>query len=131
MKLLLDTHIWLWMILEPSKLKRRVATALDDPANELWLSPISAWEAVRLALDGHFEGVDDAFAWIEEIVGLGLVRQVPITSQIAVEAWRIGVAHKDPADRLIAATALVQGLTLVTSDRKLQKIGGVDVLSNR
>jgi PIN domain nuclease of toxin-antitoxin system len=44
MKLLLDTHIWLWSILEPGRLKPRLAGALDNPENEKWLSPISVWE---------------------------------------------------------------------------------------
>jgi PIN domain nuclease of toxin-antitoxin system len=130
-RLLLDTHIWLWMIAEPHRLRRRVSNAVSDASNELWLSPISAWEAVRLALDGRIDGVADADEWIDRLLGLGLVKEAAITNAVAVEAWRIVLPHKDPADRLIAATARVEGLTLVTSDRKLQRIDGVDVLSNR
>ena len=48
MKLLLDTHIWLWSVLEPHRLSRRVAKALQDSSNELWLSPISIWELIVL-----------------------------------------------------------------------------------
>ena len=44
MKLLLDTHIWVWSHLEPERLAKRVAVALVDPSNELWLSPVSVWE---------------------------------------------------------------------------------------
>ncbi len=48
MKLLLDTHIWLWSALDPARLSRRVAAALENPTNELWLSPISLWEVLTL-----------------------------------------------------------------------------------
>ena len=49
LRLLLDTHIWLWSALEPGRLSERVSRALDDPKNELWLSPISVWETLVLA----------------------------------------------------------------------------------
>ena len=48
MKLLLDTHIWIWSVGEPQRLTRRVAKELDDAQNELWLSPVSIWEALLL-----------------------------------------------------------------------------------
>ena len=48
MTLLLDTHIWLWSALDPSRLSKRVKDALEDPSNELWLSPISVWETLVL-----------------------------------------------------------------------------------
>lgn len=53
MKLLLDTHIWLWSFLEPERLSRRVAEALEETAIELWLSPISVWEALVLSERGR------------------------------------------------------------------------------
>ena len=49
MRLLLDTHIWLWSLLEPKNLSRRVSQALESPSNELWLSPVSTWEFFLLA----------------------------------------------------------------------------------
>jgi PIN domain nuclease of toxin-antitoxin system len=48
MKLLLDTHIWLWSVLEPERLSRRVSKEIQDMSNELWLSPISVWELIVL-----------------------------------------------------------------------------------
>ena len=48
MKLLLDTHMWIWSLLDASELSRRVKDALEDGGNELWLSPISTWELVML-----------------------------------------------------------------------------------
>ena len=53
MKLLLDTHIWLWALLEPELLAAPVRAALQAPENELWLSPVSVWEATMLAERGR------------------------------------------------------------------------------
>ena len=53
MKLLLDTHIWLWDVLEPTRPSMRIARAIDNPENELWLPPISVWELVRLIQKGR------------------------------------------------------------------------------
>ena len=48
MRLLLDTHIWLWSLIEPERLGKRTRNELRDPENELWLSPVSTWEALTL-----------------------------------------------------------------------------------
>jgi PIN domain nuclease of toxin-antitoxin system len=56
LRLLLDTHIWLWTLSDPKRLGRRVVQQLKDEANELWLSPISAYEALTLHYKGRFEG---------------------------------------------------------------------------
>lgn len=56
MKLLLDTHIWIWSLAEPKRLSRRVHTDLIDTNNELWLSPVSTWEALLLYAKGRFAG---------------------------------------------------------------------------
>jgi PIN domain nuclease of toxin-antitoxin system len=52
MKLLLDTHIWLWSLIDPGQLSKRVADELVDPSNELWVSPISTWEILLLSEKG-------------------------------------------------------------------------------
>ena len=62
MKLLLDTHIWIWMVLNPTRLSRRVASALNDSENQLWISPISVWELLMLTQKGRVELNEDAAA---------------------------------------------------------------------
>ncbi|MGA7768956.1 MAG: hypothetical protein WCA27_22365 [Candidatus Sulfotelmatobacter sp.] len=64
MKLLLDTHIWLWSTLEPQRLTRRVDKALADSANELWLSRISVGELIVLHRKGCLELPQDVRAWV-------------------------------------------------------------------
>lgn len=63
MKLLLDTHIWIWMVLDPSRLSRRVARELDKAENQLWLSPISVWELLMLTEKGRVHLKEDAVSW--------------------------------------------------------------------
>jgi PIN domain nuclease of toxin-antitoxin system len=129
LKLLLDTHIWLWMLLEPERLNPEVADHLQDASHELWLSPISVWEAVllaekgRLVLDlGPVEGVRDALKAIP-------LREATLNREVALASRTIHLPHQDPADRFIAATAKVYGLTLVTQDARLMGTDDVEVLS--
>ena len=67
MKLLLDTHILLWGLLEPERLNRRVAAELQNPQNEIWLSPISAWEIMVLAEKGRIVLEPDPASWVRTV----------------------------------------------------------------
>ena len=64
LKLLLDTHIWLWFVIDPRRLKRNTLQALSDPKNELWLSPISTWEALTLHKKGRVQLHGDLTEWV-------------------------------------------------------------------
>lgn len=129
MKLLLDTHIWLWSFLEPEKLSREVFQELNSPQNELWLSPISVWETVVLAEKGRIILQPDPETWVRTALSKAPVMEAPINTEVALLSRKISLSHKDPADRFIAATASVFGLTLVTQDKSLQNITGVRTLS--
>jgi PIN domain nuclease of toxin-antitoxin system len=130
-KLLLDTHIWLWSLLEPARLSRRVAKALEDEGNELWLSPISVWELLVLVEKGRITLEQDAEQWIATAMHVAPLKEAPVTNEVALETRQIVLPHRDPADRFLAATARVFGLTLVTADRHLQALKGVSTLANR
>ena len=131
MKLLLDTHIWLWSLLEPEKLSRPVARALRSEKNELWLSPISTWEALLLAEHGRIVLEPSADEWLSEVFRRAPMREALITHAIARESRRITLAHNDPADRFLAATARLLDLTLVTADERLLGSREFAVLPNR
>ena len=131
MKLLLDTHIWLWALLEPERLTPAVRTALESADNELWLSPISVWEALVLAERGRLAPSLPAAEWIQQLVRAIPRREAPLTHDIAVASRQLTLSHQDPADRFLAATAKVLGLTLVTSDDRLLKSEEFAVLANR
>jgi PIN domain nuclease of toxin-antitoxin system len=130
-KLLLDTHIWLWSLLEPERLTPRVARQLTAPANELWLSPISTWEAMLLIRAGRVESPDDPRRTVERLLAAIPAREAPLTHEVAVESVLIELPHRDPADRFLAATARVFDLTLVTADDRLLGSPGFAVLPNR
>jgi PIN domain nuclease of toxin-antitoxin system len=130
-KLLLDTHIWVWLASDPDRLHRRVLAAIEDSEAELWLSPFSIWEFLLLAAGGKLTIQEDRFAWVARALAALPMREAPITTEVAVESERIVLPHRDPADRFIAATARVFDLTLVTSDRRLLRAPGLNVLSNR
>jgi PIN domain nuclease of toxin-antitoxin system len=130
-KLLLDTHIWLWSLLEPEKLSRRVARELDSPANELWLSPISVWETLVLCQKGRLVVGDDPSAWIAKAIRAAPLIEPPLTTEVALETSAIKLPHGDPADRFLVATAKVFGLTLVTADQRLIRARQAPVLANR
>ncbi|HEX4403223.1 MAG TPA: type II toxin-antitoxin system VapC family toxin [Polyangia bacterium] len=119
MKLLLDTHVWLWALLEPSRLKRDVLTQLGSERDEKWLSPISVWETLLLAARGRLSLSPDPEAWVRAQLRHAPIRQVAVDHEIAIQSRRLRLSHEDPADRFIAATARVHELTLVTADRRL------------
>jgi PIN domain nuclease of toxin-antitoxin system len=128
-RLLLDTHIWLWALLEPARLSRRVAAHLQDPANELWLSAISVWEAIVLAERGRIELDDEPARWIDRELKRTPVRDASVTREIASASRVLPLPHEDPADRFIAATAHVLDLVLVTADRRLQRSKSYEVMA--
>ncbi len=129
MKLLLDTHIWLWSLREPARLSSRVRHALRAANNELWISPVSTWEALALHGKGRIRLHVDIAAWLADAT-LN-TREAPLTHEIALAAHQLSWAHSDPADRFLAATAQVLGLTLVTADERLLGLKQISLLPNR
>lgn len=131
MKLLLDTHIWIWSVAETTRLRPRVRRAMVNPANELWLSPISVWELLILVEKGRVRlklGVD---AWISQALQAAPLKEAPLTTEVVLATRQVRLPHGDPADAFLAATARVFDLTLVTSDASLIAAEGISVLPNR
>jgi PIN domain nuclease of toxin-antitoxin system len=129
LRLLLDTHIWLWSLAEPHRLSRQVQQELRDVHNELWLSPVSTWEALLLHAKGRIHLHGSIQDWVAR--GTRQLREAPLTHEIVVAAWELPLQHPDPADRFLAATAGVLGLTLVTADHRLLGLGKIATLANR
>lgn len=129
MRLLLDTHIWLWSLQDPSRLGKRVAHELTNPENELWLSPISTWELLTLSLKGRIRLPEDLESWLARATAR--TQEAPLTHEIVLAARQLRFPHGDPADRFLVATAQYLNLTLVTADLKLLGLGEISTLSNR
>ena len=131
MRLLLDTHIWLWSLLEPERLHPKVALALEDPNNQLWISPFSTWEAMILAEKRRIQLLPDAVSWIQEVFNTVPFQEAPCNHQVAIQSRLVDLPHQDPVDRFLAATALVYNLTLVTADERLIKSRKIPLLINK
>ena len=131
MRLLLDTHIWIWSLGDPGRLSPIVREALESDENELWLSPVSTWEALMLIERGRIRTGQDPASAVERMLESGPFREAPLTHAVAFESRRVEVEDSDPADRFIAATAVVYDLTLVTADRRLLSSESYPVMPNR
>jgi PIN domain nuclease of toxin-antitoxin system len=129
LKLLLDTHIWLWSLQDPAQIGKRLLQELKSPANELWLSPISTWEALMLNAKKRIQLPGDLSRWVREATAP--FREAPLTHEIAAISQQLSFVHYDPADRFLAATARVLRLTLVTADANLLGLGDISTLANR
>jgi PIN domain nuclease of toxin-antitoxin system len=131
LKFLLDTHIWLWSLLEPERLSRRVRQELEKSGNEFWLSPISTWELLLLLRKGLVVLNEDVVTWVAKAFRAFPLMEAPLTHEVALQTGRLKLLHQDPADHFQAATARVFGLTLITADDRLRRAGNLRVLVNR
>ncbi|HKT46616.1 MAG TPA: type II toxin-antitoxin system VapC family toxin [Candidatus Acidoferrales bacterium] len=125
MRLLLDTHIWIWLATQSERLKIR--DVLRNPSNELWLSPLNTWEVLTLCRKKRIALDRDAADWVE--AATAGTHEAPLTRQVVLAAHDLPL-HDDPVDRFLAATALVYELVLVTADDKLLNLPGVHVMAN-
>jgi len=129
-KLLLDTHIWIWSVGDKSRLRPRVLKTLQNSANELWLSPISVWELLIRVEKGRIVlnvGVNE---WIRQALSAAPLQEAPLTTEVVLATRQIHLPHHDPADAFLAATAKVFDLTFVTSDARLIATHDLPVLPN-
>jgi PIN domain nuclease of toxin-antitoxin system len=121
MKLLLDTHIWIWHLMGSKDLPKHFREVMAAESTELWLSPISVWEAVLLGEKGRLKLKPNPFAWVRQALLADQFQQAAITNEIAIISREISLPHEDPADRIIAATAVANGFFLATCDERLLK----------
>jgi PIN domain nuclease of toxin-antitoxin system len=116
---LLDTHIWVWYMLASNRLPMGLRAALDAASGERWLSPISVWELGLLEQRGRLRLAGGLGAWVQEALTRVPLREASVTREVAMVSHEVDLPHRDPADRFLAATALVHDLTLVTADERL------------
>jgi PIN domain nuclease of toxin-antitoxin system len=120
--ILLDTHAWIWWVSDPDRLGKKAARAIRS-SRSLGIAAISCWEVATLVEKGRIRLDRSPLDWIEDSLRLPGVELFPLTPAVAVRAAQLGPDFPgDPADRLIAATALVQSAPLVTKDERLRDI---------
>src|SRR5665811_381218 len=117
MRFLLDTHAWLWRLLDPERISADAETAIADRSSELFLSPISTWETLVLARKGRLELDPSPGEWVLD----ALRRSAP---SAALDDF----GSEDPADRFLVATALEHDLTLITADEAMHEFAPVETL---
>ena len=123
--ILLDTHSWVWLVFADPLLKPAARASIEDAASAatLFVSPISMWEIALKHSRGKLELERPIRDWLSQASSLPGLRIAPITPSIAAECASLPPAfHGDPADRIIAATARSEGLTLITHDKALLKL---------
>lgn len=129
--LLLDTHILLWGLLDPDLLAPQLARELENPENEIWVSPITTWEVIVLAEKGKIELDEEPVGWIKNVLKAIPFKEAALNHEVAMQSRKIRMPHQDPADRFLAATAVVFDLQLATADRILiENAGSYSVFPN-
>jgi|SRR5579884_304108 len=121
LKLLLDTHVWLWQLLEPDRLSTTAADAIAANLDGLHLSPVSTWEMLLLARKGRVLLEPTAVEFVKDALRESPAIAAPLTHEIALRSGQLqGFSSEDPADRFLVATALEHDLVLVTRDERMR-----------
>lgn len=116
MRLLLDTHIFLWLALGDSRLKGKALEAVRDPGNALYLSVASVWEAAIKVRVGKLQLDGEPFAYFRERRRIFGVESLTLQESTVQHLSELPKLHKDPFDHMLICQALERDLTLVTSD---------------
>lgn len=128
MKLLIDTQCWLWMNASPERLSTRNQKLLRDPKNERFLSTASIWEIAIKFQIGKLPLPTAPNDYVPSRLALTLTVPLPISAAHALRVGDLPPHHRDPFDRMLIAQALIEGLPILTADRKFEKYA-VEVIS--
>lgn len=122
--ILLDTHIWLWLINGSAELSNKTIALLDEAAGKgkLFVPEIAIWELATLAAKKRLTLSVPIKNWVQEAVQKPGIELVPLSWEISVESTMLpGILHADPADRIMIATARIKKYALATRDEKIHK----------
>lgn len=125
MRHLLDTHALLWALTDPACLGEEALRIVRDPRSQLVVSAASAWEIATKHRIGRLPGADGIIgAYARHLNRLGVDR-LPMSDEHALLAGRLEWGHRDPFDRMLAAQAMTESMTLITKDPALVEFSGV------
>ena len=130
--IVIDTHILVWFVSGDGQLSAAAKDAIEKTINddsEVIISSISAWEIAMLIEKGRLVLSMDVESWISEVTEIDGFRFVSVDNEIGIKATKLpGEFHKDPADRIIVATARKLAVPLVTADEKIIKYDHVKTI---
>lgn len=119
MKVLLDTHTFLWWITDHPKLPSRVREIIGDGNNELFVSAASGWEIAIKAKLGRLQLPDEPQRFILEQLSLNAIQSLPIQMSHALHVFSLPDHHRDPFDRILISQAQLEGLPILTADPQI------------
>ena len=131
MNLLLDTHIFLWLMNGDEKLSQNAQQMIAHTCqkNQLVISAISIWEIAMLQSKGRISLSIPIQQWVDKAISLPMIKTIPIDTAICLESCHLpGSFHSDPADRMIVATARILNIPLMTCDQKIIDYGQMNYL---
>ncbi len=120
--ILLDTHVWIWWLNDPTVLSETAIRTIQQAREQqaIYLSSISTWELALLVAKRRLELTIPVRDWLRKTEGLPFVHFLPVDNTIALRSVSLpGTFHPDPADRIITATAMTMGFSLLTRDEKI------------
>lgn len=121
MRVLLDTHAFLWWVRDDGRLSGKARDALSDAGNELLFSVVSGWEIAIKAQLGQLRASEDVGAYLSGQLSINSMQVLPVYLSHAVRAADLPNHHRDPFDRLLVAQALVEDLPLVSVDPEISR----------
>lgn len=121
MRLLLDTHVLLWWWTDDARLFGAARDAISNPENEIWVSAASAWEIATKDRLGKLDLLPNLTLRFNELIEQSRFRLLAINAGHALLAGSLRQDHRDPFDRMLAAQAEIERLTLVTADPALSQ----------
>lgn len=120
MRLLLDTHVWMWAAEDPRRLGPKLRALLENEHRERSVSAVSTLEIARLVWSGDIVLQIPLADWVATSLADLRADSLPVTDEIAIEAYRLPEPfHRDPADRVIVASARLHQLTIATADERI------------
>ncbi len=129
MNILLDTHVLVWTQQDSPKLGKRARKAILDPSHVLWISSVTALEISRLVDAGRLELGLPVHEWFQKALISMQAKSCFLDHSIAIESYSLPAPfHPDPADRMLVATARLQGMRLMTADERILAYKGVSSL---
>jgi PIN domain nuclease of toxin-antitoxin system len=125
MRIVLDTHIWIWLA-EDIQLSDATFNRIDEAARngQVLVPAICMWEVALLKAKGRLTIEEDVLSWLNRALSFTGIELCPLTPAIAARSYNLpGTFHDDPADRMIVATAIVEDAVLLTRDDSILKYG--------